>query len=282
MLYSLNKHMSEPFIVYLFNHTLSEDSCHDFASWLLDRCDASLRVVTIPDTEFDQFPTCPGQFSIEMYYRIIAQFLLSEDMDRILWLDSDIIVLQDLSDFYHQSLDDYCIAACPDRAQNSVAIAEIKHKIGLSDEHVYFNSGVLLLNLAQLRKQRDMHVLIEEIKTIIDLVTYPDQDILNYLYSGKIKYSDWHQFNYQVDLDSKIEKSLVPDIRILHFTGFRKPWRYKYFNSLSHFYWDTVKEMGNKNEAALFYIRSALYWPLARIRDLKKSCKRQILSMLGD
>ena len=279
MLRSLRSRTDEDVEIYLLNHTLDADTCAGLSDWAKS-CGMVLHVIDVFKTQLDGLPIWPGRFSVEMYYRIIAQYVLPAQLDRVMWLDADIVVLGDLAGFYHQKLDGYCLAACPDRGWDTDYVAGIKNKVGLPKDHQYFNSGVLLLNLEQLRQERTLPQLIAEINTVKDRLTYPDQDILNHLYDGKTKYCSWREFNYQLDFDNRVAYPVLEHIRILHFTGYRKPWEYQYFNGLSHWYWDQAKLNGRQKESEEFYAKGRAYWPVARMRDVLQTVKGQLKKIM--
>ncbi len=131
-----------------------------------------------------------AHFSTAMYYRIIAPFVLPRDPDRALCLDADIIVNKDLCAFYNQPFGDRLPVVCPSFDADSDEIARIKEKLGLSAGHVYFNSGVMLMNLGKMREEKKLPQIMDVILRMQPVLTYPDQDILNKLYEGKVKYAD--------------------------------------------------------------------------------------------
>lgn len=109
-----------------------------------------------------------------------TKFFLSEilkDVDKVLYLDADTIVLKDLSQFYFSDLEDNYIGAIDDWQ------SDWKHE----PEKRYFNSGVMLLNLAKIREDNIKNKLIEFEKN--DTVKrFMTQDAFNTVMYGKVKY----------------------------------------------------------------------------------------------
>lgn len=279
MLRSLMDNTEESISVYLLNHELNDDDISYLDIWIRSQ-NCIFHTIDVSQTDLDGLPSHPGQFSIEMYYRIIAQYILPVDLDRILWLDADIVVLKSLSSFYHQNFDGKCLIVCPDRNGDSDFVNEIKDRIGIAHDHVYFNSGVLLLNLLLLRKTYTFSDIISSIIDIQDRLTYPDQDFLNYIYQGKVKYCDWRRFNYQVDLDQYLCKDTLNNIDILHYTGFHKPWLYRYLSPVAIFYWRIAKKLDREDEFRRLLIKGIFFWPLAQIRELRFRVKKFFVSYL--
>lgn len=81
--------------MHYFNIKTSERALNELKEFLNKKCGAKLRVYTIDGKYFKNLPV--DRIPYEAYSRLIAQFILPQDMDRVLWLDGDIIVLKDVS-----------------------------------------------------------------------------------------------------------------------------------------------------------------------------------------
>ena len=128
------------------------------------------------------------RFSIATFYRFFMTNILSADIDKVIYLDSDTIVNLDIRELWQVELGDKPLAAVPE--------AEIDppgHKVNAPSKYLvannfvgyndYFNAGVLLLNLKVLRN--DDKRIIQGLKFLGEnpYMTWFDQDVLNYLYS---------------------------------------------------------------------------------------------------
>lgn len=255
MLFSIHLKVKEEVTVYLLNHRLSCEEIRGFEKYLQTRCKMKAIIIDIKNTALDNLPVGNLNFSIEMYYRIIAQFLLPESLDRIVWLDADIVILNDITEFYYQDFDNKKYIVCADAKHDSKWVQEAKEKMKLPKEHLYFNSGVLLMNLPLLRKDTDMEFIIEQCNLLKERLTYPDQDILNYLYKEDVKYADWERYNYQVVGLKELDKSKVSKIIVLHYCGSDKPWDYWNISSVSKYYWRVRVKEGFFLEACHAYWR---------------------------
>ena len=126
-------------------------------------------------------------------------------------------------------------------------MVQIKNRLGLPKEHIYFNSGVLLLNIEVLKKKTNFQEIVQIARSIAKHFVYPDQDLLNYLYSGQVKYCDQNKFNCQVKKLGQLTKNQINDIVVLHYTGYQKPWKFYYINELSKAaipYWKEIALQG--------------------------------------
>lgn len=246
MLFSLRRHTKEEATVYLMNHSLQTDEIASFRQYLEKRCKMVLEIVNVQDDIFNAFPSELGHYKIEMYYRILAQFLLPATLDRVLWLDADIIVMKDVAPFYHQEFEDNMLVVCPDSNNGLPDVQNCIHTLGLPEDHVYFNSGVLLMNLEQLREKTKSQEILQQCHSLKDKLTYPDQDLLNVLYANQVKYAPWKQYNYQVGMCKRIPKEDIKQIVILHYTSYKKPWNYVYLTSSSRYYWKVRFKQGDR------------------------------------
>ena len=86
-----------------------------------------------------------------MYYRLLAPHLLPEKLDRILYLDPDILVINSLRPLWDTNLDGNLFAAASHTGLTE--FANDVNRIRLGTESDYFNSGVLLMDLSACRKE---------------------------------------------------------------------------------------------------------------------------------
>lgn len=190
-------------------------------------------------------------FSNEMYYRIMIPEILSE-YKKVIYLDCDMIVLGDLSELFCFDLKSYCIGAVKNPLHKKM-FDYIATNFDI-DPDKYVNSGMLLINCEEFRKQNIKNKFFEEIKKH-DVLRYPDQDLINVVCKNKILYLPmnwnylWHQerlnksFNQDLHLisnDCKEYNNAKSNIKILHYTGDRKPWTFNAIDG-SHYFWDYAK-----------------------------------------
>ncbi|MGN0318672.1 MAG: glycosyltransferase family 8 protein [Lachnospira sp.] len=261
MLFSLHKYTKEPITVWLLNHSLSDYEVQRFKSFLR-KYSIDFAVIPIGTSFFDDMPlVSENLFSIEMYYRIFIPWLLPEIVERALWLDSDIIILGDVAQFYNLDLSEHCIAACEDgRYINASIRGQDNDRLGLESSHRYFNSGVLLMNLNLIRRSFSQEEVCTLAGRIREKLVYPDQDILNCLYQNSVMYADYHLYNCGVDRIHLLTDEEKSNIRILHYYGINKPWDLIRGYDPEKLYWKTQREMGNPTTIPhiIFYLRSKL------------------------
>lgn len=183
-----------------------------------------------------------GHFRIETYYRLFMQDLLPA-YSKALYLDSDMIVLEDIGHLYHTDIDGYLIAAAHDADTAGLYNGYVPHKkdyidniLGLKSPYDYFQAGTILFNLEEFRRTYSVEELFEYATSYKwELL---DQDVLNHFGEGRTKFIDmkWNVMTDWDDIRVKEIISLAPDWlqedyfearshpSIVHYAGPEKPW----------------------------------------------------------
>lgn len=182
------------------------------------------------------------------YYRLFLSQLLPDDVDKVIYLDGDIIVRGSIRDVWNADVSDVALAAVKDMDER-VNLQRIDYPV----EYGYFNAGVLLVNLAYWRKHHLVDVFNSFMKKHADKIVYHDQDVLNFtLYKHKdclpLKYNAQNGFffkkKYQL-FDSKGYETELNETRnnpiIVHFT-LGKPWLRFTSNPFRKDFWHYLKQ----------------------------------------
>ena len=113
-------------------------------------------------------------------------------------------------------------------------------------ECLYFNSGVLLMNLRLLRETFDLQILLDFISQKGSNLKYHDQDTLNALFYDKVIYADWHIYNQSVlHLSSNAEAAMrLQAAAVIHYAGSDKPWKHDYKSYYYDLFWQFAKRAG--------------------------------------
>ncbi|HFI0462883.1 TPA: glycosyltransferase family 8 protein [Streptococcus suis] len=200
--------------------------------------------IVVPSLDFDHAPTT-DRYPETIYYRLLAHEFLPQDLDRILYLDADILCINDIDSLYQMDMDGYLYAAASHVAGSNVNELVNKIRLGNPDLKSYVNSGVLLMNLPLIRQQVDKDLMMAYIKDRANVLFLPDQDVLNALYGHTIALIDDQIYNFDVRYRSvyRIKTGGVCDLDwimantvFLHFCGRDKPWKKSYRGSCSGLY----------------------------------------------
>ncbi|NIZ47297.1 glycosyltransferase family 8 protein [Entomospira nematocerorum] len=183
-----NAHELTVYDIYIINrklHAHNKDKIRDLVAQLQPQ--ACVQFLDITDEQDRKIPSI-GPWGKEANYRGLLPDLVPH-LDRILYLDADTLVLEDLSHLFQIDLNDYPYAATADidrHDSNLMPIASKEHNYRMKHllfRYGYMNTGVLLLNLKYWREHHWQEEFIR-LLNLIDthkFVSLPDQDVLNYL-----------------------------------------------------------------------------------------------------
>ncbi len=160
-------------------------------------------------------------FTLTIYYRIFIPFMFPE-YDKGIYIDSDTVILGDISELYNIDLKDNFFGGCNDIScqDNEILCNYFKEHAGASVDK-YINSGLLLMNMKKLREVNfESYFLYLLNKYHFDTVC-PDQDYINAIAYGKILHipNVW-------DAMPTGKHLLLDNPKIVHYNLFYKPWRY--------------------------------------------------------
>lgn len=193
-----------------------------------------------------------GHITLETYYRLLAQDLLPSELDRVLYLDADIIVAKSLRDFYNMPFEKadgtpcyYVVCEGPGISKHAWNVYDT---LEIPYEYPYFNAGVLLINLSLLRKTFDTNTSLAYIRRKGKDLHNHDQDTLNALFYDKVKYVDWHIYNQTIlrISDHQEAKLRLENAKIIHYAGPDKPWNPAYSSWYFREFWECACRAGYK------------------------------------
>lgn len=215
---------------------------------------SSLFPIQVGKTAFDSSPTF-GR-SKEAFYRLLIPDLLPKDVKRCLYLDGDILVTKDISDFYFESFDDKALIACEDIGEILFFSKEMHAKLGIPLNYKYFNSGVLMFNLEYFREKFETINFVNFINSQENL-KFLDQDVLNGTCFDKVKYTNSAKYNLpEILINPIITNQAVEKAAIIHFL--QKPWKATYRGVNRGLWWSYGKQL-HKAKYIKFVILNTLY-----------------------
>ncbi len=164
------------------------------------------------------------------YYRIsLPKTFKNSGYEKILYIDADTFILDDITKLYQTDLENKTIGAIIDPGQTK-ALA----RLGIDSKDYYFNSGVMVIDIKRWNQRNITEKTIDYLKNNRDKIIYHDQDALN-----AVLYEDWTQIHPRWNMQSSLitdkhpaptlyHKKLYAEGRanpaIVHFTGHDKPW----------------------------------------------------------
>lgn len=203
-----------------------------------------LQICLVDSAIVEKFPM-PTQdglshISRATYYRLLMAELLPSNLNKVIYLDCDIIINGSLKELWDLDIDNYAIAA-----SKQIGYGFEAERLGYPIEYGYFNAGVNVVNLRYWREYNVRDMLLAYISSHSDSIKYHDQDTLNAVLYEKCYHimPQWNMtsFAYSLFIDSrgdkrdgriineyKAEKQNIKHYRknpiVLHYVSKPKPW----------------------------------------------------------
>lgn len=221
-------------------------------------CNARIEFVMVNKEIIDSLPMPSHSYlahiSRATYYRLLLPSILPLDVDKVIYLDCDLIVNHSLDDLWNTDIDNYAIAAC-----KQIGGGRDGDRLGIPIEYGYFNAGVLLINVEYWREHEISKALIDFLFTHSDIVVFHDQDALNVVLHDQcyhlhqrwnMNYATYSKqflsvpkddlgYDYAKEIGEAIDFQECPSI--LHYSARIKPWSWKCTHPLVHLYYDYAK-----------------------------------------
>ncbi|MGL4948760.1 MAG: glycosyltransferase family 8 protein [Anaeroplasmataceae bacterium] len=184
------------------------------------------------------------------YYRLFIPKMYPQ-YDKVLYLDADIIVLGDISEFFRLELKDNLVGAIVEDVMLAMDVfgQYVEKTLGI-DRNKYFNAGILLMN-AKLFRDEDVEQQFFDLLFEFTFYVVQDEDYLNVLCKDRVSYmsKEWNR--------TPIPGTELPEdtLRLIHYKMAFKPWKYSEV-LYGHIFWDfayqtkyfdTLIEMKMKN-----------------------------------
>ena len=174
-----------------------------------------------PEEEFKNINYCnAGNYiSISTYNRFLIPKVKPE-LEKVLYLDVDIVVLGDIAELYNQELEGYALGAIWDKSR-ALYNTETKTLVDLSENYKYFNAGILVIDVQKWKKENIIEKLFEIERKYQNKIRHADETLLNKYFDGSYKILNI-KYNY-TDFDTATNPQ--EEIVIRHFATHIKPWQ---------------------------------------------------------
>lgn len=215
-------------------------------------------------------------FSMTTYFRLFISNLYPQ-YNKAIYLDSDIVLLTDVVELYKEDIGDNLVGAVRDDIiqQNEVFQEYVEKVVGVSSYKNYFNAGMLIMNLDELRKnkfQEKFLYLLENVKYSV----VQDQDYLNRICKGRVKLLD-ASWNVMPNATKDVNED---NIKLIHYNYQYKPWHYDdiaYANYFWNFaqkteFYDKLQEVKNNFTDEMKYEDRVADEKLRELAKTEASC----------
>lgn len=232
MLSSLLEHSSCPCQIFLLTNALADCNKRKLEDVVKQYPESTILFIENNNTEWN-FPGFSIGGNVKkwnpiMYIKLFLPSLLPSTIDRVLFLDADLIINTDIKDLYEMDLSKCIIAAAEDWKYSYFH----KERLKLQPEAYYINSGVMMVNLSQWRKLNQQSPIKQFMINNKDYIIN-DQDAFALYFQNKIQYisQKWNATTYYFERKPRVYDKYLPivnDIRknpyIIHFCEPIKPW----------------------------------------------------------
>ena len=199
------------------------------------------------------------RYTLAVYYRLFIPHLIPNKIRKIIYLDTDTIVVGDLCQLYNVQMGEVPAAFAVDPI--------IRPDLGINEVGKYFNSGVILINVKHWLKQKITEKAIAFLRANPEKVVYHDQDALNVVLKGNwFKFSNRFNLTFRdiPTLNKEEYNEFLIDKIVMHYNDAHKPWdllcchpfQFLYFDYFLRFITSEVGEyMSSINiEIQFFYL----------------------------
>lgn len=276
-IYSLlyNNKWSEHTVVYIIENLITETNKKKLEKVVYLFNNAEIRWITFDKWKVQLDLSMTWPISLSAYARLFVDRMLPLEVEKVLYLDCDMIVNASLYELWNLNLNDAVLAAVQDCVSGG-----IKNAVEVDSTAPYFNSGLLMINLRKWREDKIGEKCVNYIYNKKGNVLHHDQGVLNgilrnkwmrlplkynvmticYILSRKnmMKYYGEHAVYYSnEEIESAKEKPII-----IHYTPSftSRPWiknckhplKYLYWNYLSLTPWKDVKPV---RDTAFWYVK---------------------------
>lgn len=221
MLFSVANFNKEFLNVYMMNIELDEKDIEELSDFVEKKCHGKLIPLKFDVTAIKgNIPVTDNEgsyFGLETYARLFGPYYVLENMERLLYLDVDMLCNGSLEELYNMDFEGNTFVACEDLGID----LESKIRLSLPEDYTYINAGVLLINIQAFKKALTMQELANKIISQAEVLKYCDQDFINKNFKDSIKVVS-NKFNFLTK--SLTRKDVDYEPVIYHYAGSVKPW----------------------------------------------------------
>ena len=217
LIYSILQHNKGNMVFHILTDGIYDEDIQRFDSLTKKYTNISIIIYHVNPDKFTELPTF-FTWSQAMYYRFLVSEILSSDIEVVLYLDSDILCLDTFNELFEKKFSNSIAGVVSD---NSSMLEYAKKYFRLNGKY-YFNSGFLVINLKDWRKNEISKKAIEALRNKNNFKYY-DQDVLNILLENKtiLLEKKYNTIYHLADMKNTIDSNTV----FLHYSGSVKPWQ---------------------------------------------------------
>lgn len=242
--------------ILIFTNDMTDDKIRQILTLNKNNENVSIRFVYVNDVIESLNINISNNYKVVTYYRLLLQKLM-EKYEKVIYMDSDVVVNRDLKGLWDVDIQGYLVAGTYDVLiaawQNyDSGMQAYFEALGVNEPGKYLQAGVLVLNIKEMNQTFDKNYLLQE--ACRNHYIFADQDLINIACKGKIKYVDssWDVLNLSDDgrnlcmqhLPNKLREELVEaekNPKMIHYVEQSFPF-FKNDRVYSNLYWKYVQK----------------------------------------
>ena len=239
--------------IYVIDNRISECNKEKLSQILVGFSNAQLFYISFDKWKEQLQVNMEWDISLSAYARLFVGSMLPREVDRVLYLDCDMIICDSLKSLWKTDLSGKILGAVQDSVGDST-----KEAVGLMPGQRYFNSGMLLIDLVAWREANIEEECMKFIRSHQGNVCHHDQGVLNGVLLGKI-----------------FPLPLRYNLMTIHYIFSRKK-ILRYFGENAHFWTDSEIKKAKKKPVILHYT------PSFTVRPWVKGCHHPLVNLYWD
>jgi lipopolysaccharide biosynthesis glycosyltransferase len=246
----------ERYCVFILHSEITEKYIRVLKS--MENQNISINFINISDKSvgLEKYTAHSAQWPKEILYRLFVPFLKPIiKYEKILYIDGDVVLLDDPAHIFMLDMKDNLVAAVKD--QDYPFFKEkrkkfIQNVLNMQPEE-YFNSGVLLFNCAQMRKENFIDSAFKFLEKTPNL-PFPDQDVLNALTYKRVYFLEPYyntqmhvlkrngRNDHEKEIQTNWENEIYKNAKVIHYSATDKPWTQNQGAAEDTFFWKYARK----------------------------------------
>lgn len=272
----------ETFTIHIICSNKVSNEKKDRLKQYCERYKAHIQFYDINAEILESFPIkSQDHLTVATYLRLFMTDLLPNQIDKVLYIDCDILINGPIRELWEIDIEDVSVAAVEERPPFD---RQSPIQLGYPEEDSLFNAGIMLINLKRWREKNMTQLCMEYIRNNYVRIHHHDQDVLNALLHNDKKFISirWNLMDFFLLTKPEIQSYRIDDLKkalqspsIIHFSGIRKPWMHNCDNPYRNLYIRFAKQQGwhviNWKISLHYHLRALLY----KLINKKKTIKVQ-------
>lgn len=183
---SLFENTSEKITVHVMHDSTVDKSTKVRLESLVKKYNNEVRFYFMDESEYLDVADMTNRCTVATLYRLKIVDVLPKWIEKVLYLDCDIVANLDIGELWHTNIDGYACAACRDQYVKHLEHRGVELAGGKVEMDDYVNAGVILFNLDHIRRNYDLFSDCISFLKDHPSCPYSDQDALNFVFKNKI------------------------------------------------------------------------------------------------